>query len=76
MPTATITRYGEPDVHYIVPSSSLDCMKEAVATQLSSPLSSYEFDYGPEGVVLQHREAYPLRLKVCIVFVDIYGQVV
>jgi hypothetical protein len=47
-------------------------MKQAVATQLSSPLSSYEFDSGPEGFSLKHRETYPLRLKVFF-FPDIYG---
>jgi len=73
--TATITCYGEPDVRYIVPSPSLHHMEDAVGPQLSSPLSSYEFDSGPEGVSLKHHETYPLRLQV-LFFTDIYGYVV
>jgi hypothetical protein len=61
--STTITRPGEPAVSYHVMATSMDDIKEAIASELSSPITSYDFD----GATLQHRQSYSVRLRVCTI---------
>ena len=56
-----IVQPGEP-VIYCVVATSMEDIKEAIAPELSSPITSYD----SEGATLQHHRSYPVRLKVCI----------
>jgi hypothetical protein len=41
----------------------MEDIKEAIASELSSPITSYDFD----GATLQHRQSYSVRLRVCTI---------
>ena len=68
MATTTLTRRGEPTLQYVVSASDGHDVSMGIADQLSSPIASYQFY---NGLCIQHRDSYSVRLKVCTVFLFI-----
>jgi len=58
-----ITRPGGPAVSYYVMATSMEDIKEAIASELSSPITSYD-------ATLQHHRSYSVRLRAAKVMTN------
>jgi hypothetical protein len=65
----TVTRIAEPSITYTIPPSTPLCeveVEETLTPQLSSPITSYEFNSVSEDISFKHQKPYAVRLQVCI----------